>query len=219
MRLTPRLRDSRGFTLVELLVTITIMGVIIGPLAGALVVYLRNTQSIGQRLGESHDAQIVNAYFGQDVQSIGVRDWVTSPFALKQSVELDAPAAGGLYPCGAAGTPNAVVRLAWDDPNSATGHQLVVVSYVVQTVGAERQLRRITCVGATAPVILVLAHDLDPTPAGPASPPQPVTVACPTSCTAAPVLPATITMTLQIQDPADATGGFTVTLTGQRRTT
>jgi prepilin-type N-terminal cleavage/methylation domain-containing protein len=201
MRLTRRLRDSRGFTLVELLVTITIMGLI-----------------IGQRLGESHDAQIVNAYFGQDVQSIGVRDWATAPFALKQSVELDAPPTSGLYPCGAAGTPNAVVRMAWDDPDLPTHNQPVVVSYVVQTVGAERQLRRITCVGTAAPVILVVAHDLDPTPPGPA-PAQPVTVACPTSCTAAPALPATITMTLVIRDPADAAGRLTVTLTGQRRTT
>ena len=68
---------------------------------------------------------------------------------------------GSCPSCGAAGTPDALLRLAWDDPTSATARQTVVVSYAKQTVDGELQLRRITCVGSAAPTVLVLVHNLD----------------------------------------------------------
>lgn len=217
-----RQRDD-GVTLVELLITIAILTIIIGPLTGALIVYLRNTDDVGRRLSESHDAQISAAYFAQDVQSIGVRDWSVAPFALKQSVELDVAATGGLYPCGTATTPNARLRLAWDDPQTASGTpQVVRVAYVVQTVGVERQLRRITCSGppgdssaaSTTPIsTLVLAHDLDP------DLDNPVEVTCSTTCAATPAVPASITMKIYIRDPKNSGQPLTIVLTGQRRQT
>jgi prepilin-type N-terminal cleavage/methylation domain-containing protein len=196
-------RDDSGVTLVEVLISLAVLAIIIAPLSAALIGFLRNTDETTRRMGESHDAQITAAYFAQDVQAIGVRNWTTAPYPLLQSIETNAPAASGLYPCGATGT--AVVRFAWDDPTSAAGGPATVVaSYVV--VG--RELHRITC--ATTTVDVVLAHNIDSI-----DPP----VCAPTSCTAAPAVPQTVTLVLHIRD-ADNTGpALSVTLTGQRRQT
>lgn len=207
-------RDDRGVTLVEMLVTIVILGIIIVPLANALIGFTRNTDETTRRLGESHDVQIMAAYFAQDVQSVGVRNWTADGYPLQRSIELNAPAGSGLYPCGAAGTPDAVVRFAWDDPTTASGLGRVIVSYVVEVVGAERQLHRLTCAGSpptpSTPNDIVLAHNLDPT--------YPLTV-CSSPCSGAPAVPQTVTMTVKIKNPDSSGPALTVTLTGQRRQT
>jgi prepilin-type N-terminal cleavage/methylation domain-containing protein len=206
-------RDQRGVTLVEVMIVVVVLGIIVVPLGDALVTYLRHTDEVNLRLSASHDAQISAAYFAQDVQSVGRRDWDSHQFTLAQSVEQNAPATTGLFPCGPGGTPNAVVRFAWDDPTNATGTPAVVrVAYVVVTSGDERQLQRLTCRGsATVTSTVVLAHNLDQDLPGNAA----VRVTCPTSCTSATV-PQSVTMTVRIEDPANG-GSFTVTLTGQRR--
>jgi prepilin-type N-terminal cleavage/methylation domain-containing protein len=209
-------RDDRGVTLIEVLVAIVILGIIIVPLGNALISFSRNTDDTTRRLSESHDVQIMAAYFAQDVQSVGVRKWTTDGYPLEQSVEVNAPAGGGIYKCGTTGTPAAVVRFAWDDPTTASGLRRVIVSYVVTppTVGAERQLHRITCVASppdpsTPTSDIVLAHNVDtvdlPT--------------CPTSCTAAPAVPQTVTLTVKIKNSGTSGPALTVTLTGQRRQT
>jgi prepilin-type N-terminal cleavage/methylation domain-containing protein len=106
--LRPRLRDDDGFTLVELLMSIVILGVIAAPLAAVVIGYFKNSAATSARLNESHDAQIAAAYFAQDVQGIGVRDYddtTSAYFPLLQSVETAVAADGGSNPCGPAGTP------------------------------------------------------------------------------------------------------------------
>ena len=146
----PSLRDERGFTLVEMLITVAILGIIIVPLANALIGFFRNSADTTGRLSESHDVQIAAAYFAQDVQSVGVHDWKTSGFPLKQSVETNVTGTAGVNPCGTSSTP-AVIRLAWDDPTAAVGEPpTAVASYYVQTVGGESQLHRKLCKGSGA---------------------------------------------------------------------
>jgi Prokaryotic N-terminal methylation motif len=64
-----RLRDYDGFTIVELLIGMTIMVILIGAIASALVVGLKTTDQTTARMDESHDAQISSAYLAKDVQS------------------------------------------------------------------------------------------------------------------------------------------------------
>lgn len=214
-------RDDRGVTLTEVLVAITLLGVIIVPMSGAVLGFLRNTNETNQRMSESHDAQIAAAYFAQDAQSVGVHDWAVIPYVAKASVETNVAAGGGLYPCGPtgpAGTPTALVRFAWDDPTTATGTPRTVrVSYVVRTVGTERQLRRVVCTQTTATTVdseTVLVHNLNTT--------DPVVTCADATgtvpaCATVPV-PQTVTMQLSIR--AGSTGDpLTVTLVGQRRQT
>jgi prepilin-type N-terminal cleavage/methylation domain-containing protein len=58
-----------GFTLVELMIGMVIVGIIIASIGAALTVGFRTTDSTTERLNESHDAQISSAYLANDVQS------------------------------------------------------------------------------------------------------------------------------------------------------
>ncbi|MDT5023867.1 MAG: hypothetical protein QOE61_293 [Micromonosporaceae bacterium] len=211
-------RDDRGVTLIELLVAIVILGIIIVPLGNALIGFSRNTDDTTRRLSESHDEQIMAAYFAQDVQSVGVRNWdAGAPYPLKQSIAANVAYDSAPNPCGAVGTPVAVVRLLWDDPTTVSGPPNIVrVSYVVETVGAERQLHRIRCVGSSLPTDVVLAHNVD------TSPPSLVCynasmVAM--DCASAPAVPQTVKLTVTIKNSGSSAPALTVTLTGQRRQT
>jgi len=218
----PRSRDDSGFTLVELLISIVILGIIAGPLAGVVLSYLKNTGATSARMSESHDAQMAAAYFAQDVQALGVRDYsdaATFDHPLLQSVEAGVAATGGAYPCGPAGTPNAVVRLAWDDwagvpVGSGGAPTRVRVAYIVEN-GTE--LHRVVCRGSAAVVSdVVVARDLVIPFA---------TVACTdgggaaAACTGGgTAVPGTVSLALTIHDPQSASGtSYSVTLTGQRR--
>jgi prepilin-type N-terminal cleavage/methylation domain-containing protein len=209
MRLTTG--DDRGLTLTEILITVVIMGIIIVPLGNAIIGFIRLTDQTTARLSESHDAQIAAAYFAQDVQSLGTRDWSAFPYPLRPSVELNVAATAGAFPCGTASTPVAVLRLAWDDPDTATGVPPVVrAAYTVVMLGPERQLHRILCRGSATPVSdIVVAHDLDTV--------APV-VTCPTPCTA-PNVPAAVTLTLTVRAPKNTGTGLVFVLSGQRRQT
>jgi prepilin-type N-terminal cleavage/methylation domain-containing protein len=201
-------RGADGFTLVELLVAIVILGIITVPLSSVVIGFFRSADATTARLIESHDVQIATAYWAQDVASIGTHS-TTSPFALNQSVETGVAYNAGLYQCGAAGTPNAIVRLAWDD-SSGPGTTLVRVAYVVQTFSGQTELHRLRCNGSAVVVSdVTVAHDLDPS--------TPPVLVCSTTCTASPAVPRSVTLTLTIKDPKNLGGAYVVGLTGQRR--
>jgi prepilin-type N-terminal cleavage/methylation domain-containing protein len=197
-----------GFSLVELLTAVVILGIITIPLSNVVLDYLRHTDATTARLIESHDVQIASAYWVQDVTGLGVRA-TASPFALQQSVEVGVAYNAGLYPCGTAGTANAIVRLAWDDaivPGVAA--TVVRVAYVVPT--GQTELHRLRCEGTGAVVSdVTLAHDLDPS--------TPPVLTCSTTCTAAPAVPASVTLQLTLKDPDNEDAAYPVALTGQRR--
>src|SRR4051812_29139683 len=69
----PDQRDLEGgFTLTELLVAISILGILVAAMAVAFVVSGNSTAQTTQRFKESHDAQIASAYLATDVQSAKV---------------------------------------------------------------------------------------------------------------------------------------------------
>jgi prepilin-type N-terminal cleavage/methylation domain-containing protein len=221
----PRLRDDdAGFTLVELLMSVVILGIIAVPLAGVVIGYLKNAGATSARMSESHDAQMAAAYFAQDVQALGTRDYsdaTTFDHPLLQSVETGVAATGGTYPCGPAGTPDAVVRLAWDDwdgvpSGSSTAPIRVRAAYVLEN-GTE--LHRLVCRDSSAVVSdVVVAHDLvSPFAAVTCTDGAGVAVACTGAGVA---VPGTVSLRLTIHDPHSAAGStYSVTLTGQRRQT
>jgi prepilin-type N-terminal cleavage/methylation domain-containing protein len=198
MHVSRNQRDERGVTLVEVLIAMVILGIIMVPLTGALISFFRHNQATNNRLTESHDAQIAAAYFAQDMQSMGLRDWANPPYDFLTSAEVNVPLASSTMPCGTDTT--ALVRLAWDEPTGATTRHTVIVAYVVR--GAE--LHRLRCVDGNL-TDLTLVRDLvsvnTPTPTGTAGHPD------------------TMTLTMTIRAPTNSGAALPVTLYGQRRQT
>jgi prepilin-type N-terminal cleavage/methylation domain-containing protein len=203
-----RAREDRGFSLIEVLITVVILGIIILPLTNAVIGYFRNTDETTNRLSVSNDVQFVSNYFGQDVASVGHRD---ASFALTQSVETDVNPIGGLFPCGVFRGPQQQLRMRWDIVTGTTTTSEVRVAYFVD---ADQQLHRIQCNNGSRTVATdqVLAHDVV----------GPPTVACkPVAVLGCNALtpPQSVTMTLTLQAPDSTDDAITVTLTGQRRQT
>lgn len=63
------MRDERGLTLIELLVAVTILGLIIAAVTSSLFVGLRTTDDSAGRYAESHDAQLTQVHLPPDIQS------------------------------------------------------------------------------------------------------------------------------------------------------
>jgi prepilin-type N-terminal cleavage/methylation domain-containing protein len=222
MRALTRGRDE-GVTLLEVLMVIVILSIIIVPLTAAVIVFIRNTDATTDRMAESHDAQIAAAYFTQDVQSIGVRDWSDdvdddAPYlTFKPSIELGS-APRGMATCANETLNSAlVVRFAWDDPVPPTGGLAVrTVAYRVKQVSTNPalwELHRNACTSGASGSDVILARNLTAAPAVACTNVAGTTVDC-----GAATLPATVKLTLTLEAPASK-NVYTVTLVGQRRQT
>ena len=199
--------DDGGFTLVELLLVIVVIGVIMVPLADVVLGALRQTDQSAGRLAESHDAQLSAAYFAADVASLGTRSTVDplNP-VLQTSIETNMAYNAGTFPCGTAGTPTAAVRFAWDDATSPTTTTIVTVAYVAVPAGPRFELHRLRCNGTALVSDLTLGRDLTAAPI----------VLCEGNPCAGGA-PRTVTMRLSIQDVRSREGAYTITLNGNRR--
>jgi prepilin-type N-terminal cleavage/methylation domain-containing protein len=62
-------RGDEGFTLVELLIVVTIIPLIVGALAAGLISVFSLQSGVASRLADTSDAQVVSANFQNDVQS------------------------------------------------------------------------------------------------------------------------------------------------------
>ncbi len=154
-----------GFTLVELLVTLTIIPLVVGALSlGIIAVFSLNSQA-SNRFTDTADAQVVASTYQKDVQSAGyiTTDSTSSP------------------QCGA-GTGTQLLALE-SVPNQKTGDFQSVISYVgiPVTNGSTTTytLERLYCQnGSTTPSsVFALAYDL-PSPTSPTAPLTPPTITC-----------------------------------------
>ncbi len=62
-------RSDPGFTLIELLVTVTILPIVVGAISVGLIAIFSLQSSVGNRLSNSGDAQMVSSTYLKDVQS------------------------------------------------------------------------------------------------------------------------------------------------------
>lgn len=122
-------RPDDGFTLLELIIVVTIIPIIIGAISAGLIAIFSIQGSVSSRLSDSDDAQITSANFVQDVQS--AQQITTSSSATQ---------------CGH-GTQ--LLGLAWDQSPTTNTYQ-TVVSYNEVKVGSLYLLRREYCTNGTS---------------------------------------------------------------------
>jgi prepilin-type N-terminal cleavage/methylation domain-containing protein len=119
-RLRARRADEQGFTLVELIMSIAILGVISTSIGVVGVVMFRTLNQTQARLNETRGPRFASVYWIPDVAS----------------TETVNPSSG-LTDCGGAG----LVTLRWVDDRTST----TAVTYAITTVGLERRMVRRLC--------------------------------------------------------------------------
>lgn len=190
-------RSEHGFTLVELLLAIVIMGTTVGAIGSAVIVGLRTTHLTESRLTHSHDRQMTSAYVVSDIQSAGrVSDDTRVNLDLMRSL------------CAfSAKTPSFTVSFAWDDgPRENPTKKLA--AYLVEPVAGERrqQMKRLYCENGVLVSTVTVAHSLADGSSGTAA-----EIRCDPSCSDQ---PETVAITLR-----DANGDAYQVMAARRTTT
>jgi prepilin-type N-terminal cleavage/methylation domain-containing protein len=142
-RLRPA-RADQGFTLVELLITVAVLGIIMVPLAGALGLGFRMVDQTSKVLVGSSDAQFVSIYLPADIKN--AHAGTTSVTCIgttlpKLRLTSNAHAAGG-------GLAAALVIVYWVQTVTATGQP------------TQYWLVRSVCTSGTATQSIVVARNL-----------------------------------------------------------
>jgi len=196
-----RAGGDAGFTLVELMIAIALLGIVMAAITAAMLGALSASRSTEVRLSESQDLRLAASYFGTD--AAGARSFVTS----------------GTARCG---TDPVLVELRGEGFDAALAPLVVVQAYVLRTETVDgapsRVLHRLTC-SSTAT-----------SPAYPLTPASDVTVARRLSTTAAPAVAcrdgaggtvacSAATAVTVVVGVTSRSGALTGNLTGHRRTT
>ena len=150
-------RNSRGFTLPEVLIVITMMGMIAAVMSAALTVTYRQAASTEGRVNVARAETAIDTWLPADLASTDVNN------AALPAVDLDP----GVEPCGnctgidLSGT-NAM-QLAWEHTIAGTPPVTVVtrVQYQYIQINGEWVMRRIECVGGDQCTVSTMLHDLD----------------------------------------------------------
>jgi prepilin-type N-terminal cleavage/methylation domain-containing protein len=143
---TPPNESEAGFTLVELLITMTILGIIMSSIVAALVFGFKTQGDAGNRMALSHDEQLLSLYFPSDVQSA---DSISG-------ADLAAGTATGCSSAPLAGGNN-VLHLQWTNPSGG----FLAASYrAEQPAASSWQLTRYSCVVGSAAKATVVVHNL-----------------------------------------------------------
>lgn len=210
-RLRSRVSDD-GFTLIEMIVTVAILGVISAGLVGVVFQYLKTVGDTRTRLSESTDQQFISTYWQNDVSSLGRRAFNptdTDPVPSMQSVYIGAAGPGG---CGD-GVGAVIVAFAWQEyavnstPANAWTATPQEVAYVRVGGSAPFTLKRVRCKNGVAEAPHTVAHNLTGTP----------TISCDTTCTAA-TLPNRVSMQFTVRDVSEpGSPGYTTTVSADRR--
>lgn len=220
------MRDEAGFTLIELIVTVAIVGIVVTALGGVMISYLKLSNTTQAKLNETTDQQLTSAYWQQDVSSLGRRLFDPAPstpgnqIQVQESARLGAAPAGMPSGCTAGASGTIVIGFVWNDypvgGTAVTAWDATVsgVIYFANQVGPQWELSRIRCTTGGATRTAVVAHRLTAAPVAACFD----SAGASSNCFATAALPATVTLTMNVSDQSfGSSTGYTTVLTAQRR--
>ena len=204
--------DDDGFTLIELVMSVAILGIVSAALLGIVFQYAKTTSDTSARLNESTDQQFISTYWQNDVSSLGRRSLAlaSATFSTDQSVFVGSAGPGG---CGSA-VGSVAVAFAWNEfdvgvaaPGDPWGSNPQQVAYVTVPNGSRLLLQRVRCKNGVAGTPLTVAHNLNAAP----------TISCDASCGST-TLPNRVSMRFTVKDAKNAASpGYTTTVSADRR--
>lgn len=138
----PDPQSEGGFTLPEILITVTLLALIVVPLTNSFFAGFRSVDKTAQVLVTSSDRQLLSVYFPPDVLSAS-------------TVVLD----DDTSQCAAGVLGDGVVRFNWREfDGSAT--TTYVADYRLVTTGVRTALVRYSCTAGGSPTALNVVHNL-----------------------------------------------------------
>lgn len=166
-------RADRGFTLIELIITVVLTTMIGSVITAAIITSLNVADSTSAQVKDSTDAALISSFLIRDAQSAGAIDPGNALPDTTLGVSNDPSDADGLA-CIGPDPLGLTARFSWVDP-TATATTKVVVSYAVDSAG---QLTRRLCTYGTSntKVDVVLARNIVSAEAS--CEPEPVTPFC-----------------------------------------
>ena len=124
-----------GFTLVEIVISVSLLGLITGAATTSMITATNGARITSQRAHESTDAQLISAFLVRDAQAAGGSNPATGTIDSSLGVAL-APAFDACTPT------NTRVRFSWIDRAASTAHANTA-AYALDT--ASHQLVRRSC--------------------------------------------------------------------------
>jgi prepilin-type N-terminal cleavage/methylation domain-containing protein len=168
-----RRRANRGFTLIEVMITLVLSGMISGVVVAALLTSLNVEKSTLEQVSDSTDAGLISSFLIRDAQSAGATDPTTAvrdtDRVYSPTDPLATPVADPWSGCAQTGT--LVVRFNWID-RSSTPATTTVVTYALDH---NAQLIRSLCEGGASAVDVTLGRTIGS-----------ATAACDTACASNP---------------------------------
>jgi prepilin-type N-terminal cleavage/methylation domain-containing protein len=129
---------EQGFTLVELLIAITVSGLLISAMVFGFITTMRGTAGAHDRFVASNGNHTLATYFASDVQSANATVVSTDPTSTSGCATTEAS------------TTN-VLRVQWWEKPTLTTMNAFSVSYRTRQVGGTWQLVRYSCSGSLDP--------------------------------------------------------------------
>jgi prepilin-type N-terminal cleavage/methylation domain-containing protein len=148
-----------GLTLIEMLVALTILGIVMVVLTAAVIEGLRDTQSADVKFTESNGAQFTSLYFTHDVQgaeNVSLND-TASTCGGAAVLKLNSPAADRIVAYATTGSPLQLVRRVCS-PSSATPLTTTLVSALNASTDVTASATPASCTTACTQVTLTVSQ-------------------------------------------------------------
>ncbi len=156
-------------TLVELLVAVSLMGLVTAVVSAAIVVTLRQTNATEGRTNLAAYEQSIDTWIPADLSSTDVTADFEALYGAAYAGLLPVNTAAGASPCGNCGSLDLsganALQLAWFTAANDGTPVLTQVQYqYIETGSGQWQLQRIACVGDSPCTKAVVLRDLAPPP-------------------------------------------------------